>query len=69
MKIVFQETAIQNFGAKVLLQFYIALFSSKHFWIYCHLPLACVCTTPFGTNSNLWITLYSVVICTFAFAS
>ena len=34
-----------------------------------YLPLAYFCTTPFGTCSSLYITLYFVVVCTFAFTS
>ena len=41
----------------MLLQFYLALYISKHFWIYCHLPEVCFFTTPFGTCSSLCITL------------
>ena len=40
-QLLYVYIAIQNFSAEVLLQFYIALYLSKHFWIYCHLPLAC----------------------------
>ena len=35
--------------------------SSKHFYIYCHLPLACFCITPFGTCSKQCLKLY--VLC------
>ena len=41
------------------LQFYIALYTSKHFRIYCHLPLGCFCTTPFGNYRSL----HHVVLC------
>ena len=33
----------------------------KHFCVYCHLTLSCVCTTRFGTCSSMCITLY--VLC------
>ena len=42
----------------MLLQFYIALYISKHFCIYCHLSLACFCATSFGTCSSLCMTLH-----------
>ena len=61
--------AIQNFITEVLLQFYIALYPTKHFCIYYHLPLACFWTIPFGTLTSLCIILYLLVICTFVFAS
>ena len=32
--------------------------SSKHFCIYCYLPLACFCITPFGTCSSPCIKFY-----------
>ena len=56
-------------NAEALLQFYIALHSNKHIWIYCHLHLAYFCITSFGTCSSLCITLYPIVVCTVAFAS
>ena len=34
-----------------------------------YLPLAYFWATPFGSCSTLYITLYIVVVCTFAFAS
>ena len=46
---------IQNLSGEVLLKFYVALYASTHFCIYCH--LACFCITPFGTSSGLCITL------------
>lgn len=55
-----------NFSATVLLQLYTALYTNNQFWIYCHLPLACLCTTHFGTCSGLF---YFAVVCTFAIAS
>ena len=51
----------QNSGLKDYCSF------SKYFWIYCHLLLACFCTTPFGICTSLRIILYLVVVCTFAF--
>ena len=35
------QIAIQNFTAEILLQFHKALYPSKYFWIYYHLPLSC----------------------------
>ena len=40
---------MQNFSAEVLLQFYIALYTSKHFAIYCYLSLALFLHYTFGT--------------------
>ena len=53
----------------MFLQFYIELYTSKYFCIYSHLPVTCFRTTPFGICSNLCITMYFVVVCTFAFAA
>ena len=50
-----------SFRGELLLQFYIALYISKNLCKYCHLPIACFCTSPFGISSILWITLYLVL--------
>ena len=48
-------------------KFYIM--NSTFFSLLPYLPLACFCTTPFGTCSRLYITVYFVEVSTFAFDS
>ena len=39
-RLLYAQIAIQNLSAEVLFQFYVALYSSNHFWIYCHFTLS-----------------------------
>ena len=52
----------------MLLQFYVALYTSKHFCIYRHLPLVYLCTTPLVPVAAC-ATQCTLCFCTFAFAS
>ena len=52
----------------MLLQFYVALYTSKHFCIYRHLPLVYLCITPLVPVAAC-ATQCTLYFCTFAFAS